>query len=116
MSEIIGLLITFLPLFAILWIANLAEGRRAKGQANNGLVILAYTLVIVIYGLGLFGGLVAQLVAFVHRVAPSALSLPPSAFLDDSLALVAVGVWLPSLIGILLLLPAVRRLFIPLSF
>jgi uncharacterized protein len=110
MSEIIGLLVTFLPLFVILWIANLAEARRARGQENQGLVVLAYVLVAVVYTIGLLGGLLAQVAAFAIKVAPDTLTLPPT-FPSDSLTWVGLGFWLPSLIGLLLLLPAVRRLF-----
>jgi membrane protease YdiL (CAAX protease family) len=111
MTEISGLLVMFLPLFVIVWIANLAEARREDGQPYSGMALAAYIALAVLYAIGLLFGLLMQLVAVAAAVNPT--------FFDDiginlpfsSLGLLALGLWVPSLLGILFLLPAVRRWF-----
>jgi uncharacterized protein len=111
MSETLSLVTMFVPLFFIVWIANVAEGRRREGQPYEGVAWVAYICVIVIYGLGFITGLLLQLAAFLTVADPSILEGIGEELSFASLPLLALGLWLPSLIGILLLLPPVRRLF-----
>jgi membrane protease YdiL (CAAX protease family) len=112
MSEIAGLVTTFIPLFFIAWLANLAEGRRERGEDYNGLAIVTYVFVVLLYGAAIFGGILMHLISAMAAVAPldPALAAPFADFEADSMLLLGVGLWLPSLIGILCLLPPVRRL------
>ena len=109
MGEILGLLAIFVPLFAIVWLANLAQAGREREQPSSGPAIVAYVLLAVLYGLGVLGGGVIQLVAVAMQVQPDAFATMPAGVAFASLPLLAVGVWAPSLAGLILLLPSVRR-------
>jgi membrane protease YdiL (CAAX protease family) len=121
MQDIIGLLVIFVPLMFILWLANLADRQREAGQpdAAQVLAVVAYTLLVLLYLGALAVGLVLQAVGALVGSG----SLPATvagtyrqmgidpAQIVAALPRVAVGLWLPALLGILLLLPPVRRLF-----
>jgi membrane protease YdiL (CAAX protease family) len=112
MTEILGIVTMFIPLFLIIWLANLAEARREKGEAHSGLAIVAYVFLAALYGLGLLGGLALQVgAAFIVNADPEALEGIAAGFSFSSLPLLAAGLWVPSLLGLLLLLPPVRRFF-----
>ena len=101
----------FLPLFLIMWLANLAQARREVDEPHTGFAITAYLLLAAIYGLALLGGLALQAgAAVLDQSDPSVFAEFGPAMDMTSLPLVALGLWLPSLIGLLLLLPPVRRL------
>src|SRR5262245_7961929 len=110
MSETFGTVLTFVPLFIIVWIANIAEARREKGEPYDSMALIAYVFVIVMYGAMFLIGLLLQLVAVAAKVNPEILAGPLSKFPADSLNLLAIGLWLPALFGVVLLLPAARRL------
>jgi membrane protease YdiL (CAAX protease family) len=110
MTEILGLVTIFLPLLAVMWLANLAQAQREKEQPNTGAAIAAYILVAAIYGLGVVVGLGLQAMAMLLQMQPGALETLPAELPVASFALLAVGIWLPSLVGLVLLLPPVRRL------
>jgi hypothetical protein len=106
--------ILFMPWIAILWLANLAERRRGEGRvaAANGWAALALGSLILLYllllatGLMLFGvGLLAQ-----GPLADAQVELPATGFDPQSLPQIGLGLWLPTLLGLILLLPPVRRL------
>jgi membrane protease YdiL (CAAX protease family) len=112
MSEILSIVAMFLPIFLIVWIANLAEGRRQRGEPHSGLTLVAYIFLIALYGLALLAGLVLQLGSvLVENADPALLADMGSNINFSSLPLLAAGLWVPSLLGLLLLLPAVRRFF-----
>jgi membrane protease YdiL (CAAX protease family) len=111
MTEALTLVLFFIPLFVIVWIANLSEGRRLQEQPYQGLAITAYVCVIALYGFGILAGLGLQLVSFAATMDPSAFAEIGADFSAQSMPLLALGFWLPSLIGMILLLPPVRRLF-----
>lgn len=120
MSELFGLLTTFFPLFVIVWVANLAEARRERGEDYNGLAIVSYVFVALMYGAALLGGVFVHLLNFLAGLETTdpALLGPLAEFEADSLFLLGVGLWLPSLFGMALLLPPVRRFiarFIPID-
>jgi membrane protease YdiL (CAAX protease family) len=116
MSELLFLAGAF-GLFALmLMIANLAERRRLAQEPYQGLALVSYLTLIFLYGLALIGGLAVQGVEMVLRTQPELLAemgmagdQNPFAQLA-SIQLFSLGLWLPALIGIVLLLPPVRRL------
>ncbi len=123
MSQILGLIVTFAPLLVILLAANLAEQRREHAQPHEGMALLSYLLIALPYVFGLIIGLMLQLVMLIAARQPSllgGLSLAggTAPFRVDSLALLGLGLWLPSLAGLILLLPPTRRLlssFLPID-
>jgi hypothetical protein len=109
MTEILSTVALFLPIFIIVWLANLAEARRERGEAYAGLAVVAYVFLIVLYVGSLLLGIVVQVAAFGAAADPDILEAVGEAMPMESLPLLATGLWLPSLLGLLLLLPAVRH-------
>lgn len=112
MSELISLVLLFVPLFAVFWVANVAEGRRARGEPYETPALAAYLLLAVVYAGGVAIGLLIQLGAALFARQPGLLAEAGIGELDQgiaSLPLVGLSLWLPSLLGLLLLLPPVRR-------
>lgn len=116
MDTVITILL-FLPFAAILWLANLADRRRVPGEKHPVLAGLTYGLLACLYlGLTLIG-----LAVFVVGIVPGELSAQATAafsFLSSDPAhvklaftRVGLGLWLPSLVALLLLLPPARGLF-----
>lgn len=111
MTELLSILGLFAPLFIILWLANVAEKRREQEEPYQGVALVAYVLLGALYIGGLGMGMLAQVAALVANAAggelPTAgnIAVMPIA----SLGTVALGLWVPSLVGLLLLLPPVRR-------
>ncbi len=104
--ETLLVVLTFVPLIFILWLANLGEERRIRA-------IVAYLLVALFYSSLIGFGIIIQVIG-AAATGPMAESLgetyaqmgiDPQAF-----ARMGLGLWLPSLFGILFLLPPVRRL------
>lgn len=111
MTEILSLVATFLPLFVIIGVANLAEARREKDEPYQGLALVAYVFLVAIYAAAILCGLLLHVISFAAATDPSILTGQLAIFGEaDSLALTAFGLWIPSLVGILLLLPVVRRI------
>ncbi len=117
MSEVMGMVVLFAPLFLVMFLANLAEQRRTQDEPYTGAALLGYLLVAALYGMGLLSGLLIQVSATLLEGQPQLMAelglagagaQPPLAV--DSLALLGLGLWLPSAVGLLLLLPPVRRL------
>src|SRR4051812_6622656 len=108
MSETLGTVMTFVPLFVIVWIANVAEARREKGETYSNVALVAYVLVVVLYAAMIVFGLLLQLFAFAAMVNPNILQGPLAKIRADSVGLLALGLWLPSVVGVILLIPAVR--------
>jgi uncharacterized protein len=113
--EIVFTIAIFLPLMLILWLANLAERKRSEGEVENWRVLagIAYAL------LGLFFLLLIVLGGLLHLagvMAQGASTADMGALLENTgldpavLPSLGFGMWLPSLLGLLLLLPPVRRL------
>jgi uncharacterized protein len=114
MSELVGLLLAFVPLLLILYIANLAEKQRAT-DGQSGLTVLTYAILATMYGLLIIAGLLLHLAGAIAILQPQVFaeafgttngSLP---FDLRSLAQIGLGLWAPSVVGIVLLLPVVRR-------
>ncbi|MCB0125255.1 MAG: CPBP family intramembrane metalloprotease [Caldilineaceae bacterium] len=100
MIELLNLLLLFAPLFLIVGLANLAEGAREHEKPFQGLAIAGYLLLSLLYLAAILIGLSLETV----------LAALDTTFQPDSLSLLTAGLWIPGLVGILLLLPPVRRL------
>jgi len=113
MSEIIGIIMAFVPVILVLSLANLAERLRRDGQPYGAPALFAYALVTALYGMGLLVGLGFQLAGALVTQQPGLAQEATGALgeldLLNSLPLLAAGIWLPSLTGLILLLPPVRR-------
>ena len=116
--EIISTVALFVLLGLIIFVANLAESRRQRGEAYRGLLFVSYGSLIFIYSVIFLGGLLLQQVAIrviqdpnmARQTAPFLAPGVNPAELLKGFAVYGLGIWLPALFGILLLVPAVRRL------
>ncbi len=109
MMELLSLLALFAPLFVVMWVANVAQRRREQGEPYQGVAVVAYVLLGALYLGGLGSGLLVQIAALVTGgVLPTA-GEGASDLPIASLTTVAIGLWAPSLVGLALLVPAVRR-------
>lgn len=125
MNEVISMFFLFAPLIFILVLANLAEVRRQQGEPYQGWAVTSYIILGLFYSLAILGGLAFNLIDMLMQRQPTLLDQmglqqgadnPLLQF--ESLSLLGFGLWLPSLFGILLLLPPIRRLlarFIPID-
>ncbi|HQY90397.1 CPBP family glutamic-type intramembrane protease [Caldilinea sp.] len=109
MVEILGVILQFLPVIVILFVANLAQKLRAQGQAYMPLAVLAYLMLILIYAaLALFGA-TALLAPLGLAAQPELQAQLDAAMPIQSWAWLGWGILLPSLAGLLLLLKPIRR-------
>ena len=109
----VGIIIMFLPILIVLALANLAQGMRERDEESLLPTALAYGLLVALYGGGVMAGIGLQLAGFVFSQQPGLATELMSGLgesLFDNLPLLALGIWLPSLAGILLLLKPVRKL------
>lgn len=117
MNEVISMFFLFAPLIFILVLANLAEARRQQGEPYQGWAVTSYVILGLLYAVALVVGLAINLFTILMQQQPTLLDQLGVQGADnpllkfDSLPLLGLGLWLPSLIGIFLLLPPVRRLF-----
>ncbi|MDI9548989.1 MAG: CPBP family intramembrane metalloprotease [Chloroflexota bacterium] len=113
MSEIIGVIMAFVPVILVLLLANLAERLRGNEQPYGAPALFAYVLLALMYGLGVMAGLGLHLAGTIAVQQPGLMSEAGGGFGGlgefDSLPLLAAGIWAPSLLGLILLLPPVRR-------
>lgn len=114
MMEVFSVIGIFLPIFLIAWLANLAEARRERGETYKDMAVISYIFLILVHLASLIIGLLIQFAATLATRDPDAFAAamadaPPMPFTIDSLQLVAAGLWVPSLLGLILLLPFVRR-------
>jgi len=107
--NLIGILILFAPFVVILFFANLAERRREGGAPGTEFAVLSYLFLLLIYCFLIIVGLIIQLMGMVAQSSQAAnLGVDTSAF--TALGGVGPALWIPSVFGILLLLPPLRRL------
>ncbi len=112
MSEFLSLFALFLPLVAILAVANAAQRARERNEPSGAFTAFAYILTAGLYLLLLIGGLLLLLAASVLQSQPAPEALGGAGLDFATLAnpaLLAWGLVLPALAGILLLLPPLRR-------
>jgi uncharacterized protein len=119
MQDILTSLVLFVPLIVIMWLASFADRQREQGRRDSGqvLAVISYALLVLLYLSFIAIGLLLQVLAVAWNG-----TLPPSlgqsyqqagidpASLAKAMPRVGLGLWLPSIFGILLLLPPVRRL------
>jgi membrane protease YdiL (CAAX protease family) len=111
MTEVFSVIMMFFPLFVIAWLANLAEARRQRGEPYGAFTALAYLILALVYAAGMLSGLALHAGSFFLEQTDAAVFEEAGIdFTFASLPLVGLGLWLPSLLGLLLLLPPVRRL------
>ncbi len=116
--EIISTAILFAFLGLIILIANVAEKRRQNNESYRRFAYISYGVLIVLYGTLCIGGVLLQQIAIRLVRDPSLAQQPNSLLMPgvDAVKLVGgfavygTGIWLPALLGMLLLLPVVRRL------
>lgn len=118
MSDPLSIVLLFLPLMVILWLANKADAERLHGSGGSGWARLTYTIVVAGFGLvlvaGLFlliGGALAgdNLLSLVDVVENTTVDPALAGRLLASLPWIGGGVASAALIALVLLLPAVRR-------
>ncbi len=125
--EILLTILLFVPFIVILWLANFGQHREAAGGASGRLgelesgrgrdgrlwTVLAYLILAGVYGLLILFGVALQLIGSAGQ-GPMASSLSGGygemGIDPATLSRVGLGMWLPSVFGLLLLLPFVRVL------
>ncbi len=114
--DLISTLLPFLPFIVIIWLANFADGASKREEPQPIFAVLTYVLLIVVYGLlFLFGVLVQVSSLLIRQVDMSAafqqfgMDAQVSPDIVRSLPTIGLGLWLPSLLAMILLLPPVRR-------
>lgn len=111
--DILSIVLIFLPLGIVLWLANLSWRKRIEGDLKSErlLKFLAYGLLALLFGgLILLGGLF-QIGGLLLPMAPNADEiLGDTGFDVGMLSRMGLALWLPSVLGLLMLLRAPRRL------
>lgn len=121
MTEVLGVVLQFMPLIILLLLANGAEKlRRMEPSRRSGtsmvLTVLSYSLLAVTFVILLLAGILLTLLGWLHRQGDSPVLTIPGAApelarqITEALPLIGAGFWIPSLLGLLLLIPPVRRL------
>jgi membrane protease YdiL (CAAX protease family) len=113
--DILAILLLFAPLVLILWLANQADLKRGSGEAEpaRAFAWITYGLLFLLYAALFVFGLVFLAIDLVQR-GPLGAQLgdiyTASGLGSISWSRAALGLCLPSLLGVVLLIPAVRRL------
>lgn len=114
MLDVIGIVAAFLPLLAILWLANLGQRMREQGIPHMAPVVVAYAFLIMLYLFCVLVGIGAWLAKGTLERQPEALE-PLLAMGVNPLEQVTSWAWLtwgmvvPAILGMVLLLKPVRR-------
>jgi uncharacterized protein len=110
--ETLTTILMFVPFIFVLWLVNLAYRKQVEGQAESAKALkwVSYALVMALYLGIMFVGFVLQLVGFLAQSIDPA-TLPVGAMSVDRLPVFALSLWAPALVGLLLLISPVRRLF-----
>jgi len=122
MQEVLNIVLIFVPLLFIFVLVNRAEAQRQRGQPYSGWSATAFALLILFYCLAILASVIPYTIEAARRepeflntlnqalVAAQMEPLDLANFVSvHSLPLVGLGLWLPALIGIILLLAPVRR-------
>ena len=109
MFEVFGVIVQFLPVILILFLANLAQRLRAQGLPYRAPALLAYASLALIYGLLVVLGLGALFASAALQRQPDLVEQMNAVLPVHSWAWLSWGVLLPSLVGLLLLLYPARR-------
>ncbi len=106
--EILGLIMQFLPVVVILFVANLAQKLRAEEKPYMPLAVLAYLLLALLFGVLALIGAVALLAAVAMQTQPELEAQVSNVAEVTSWPWLGWGFLLPSLAGLALLLKPVR--------
>lgn len=129
MSQVLSILVSFLPFILITVLANLAERDRRQGRTDSLMAPLTYMLLVLLYGIIGLVGLMLHLGGMIMRTPELQAQLletyrqfgiqaEDATDLLASLPRIGMGLWIPALVGVILILPAVRRLlarFLPID-
>ena len=125
MADFFGLIGVFVPLFVVLWLANMSERQRQVRDESRLFAVIAYLALVSIYLTLMSVGLLLQSFSFVISRQPQLLETLGNGLVDASMlerisstSVMGIGVWAPALLGILLLTPPLRRLcarFLPID-
>ncbi len=121
-SNILGNIVTFTPIIFLFYLVNLSErGRTAQNpDRGKGIGIICYTLVAISYTFCLVLGIIIHLLGLVMS-GPTGAAIRQSMQQDLQMSLqdvseiltqldeVGLGLWLPSLVALLVLLPPIRK-------
>lgn len=116
MNDAVGSLLIFIPLALLLLLANLGERRRLTTPGLDPWTFLTYAILIGLYVTLAFAGVAYAVFQTLPQFAEMAKTTPALQAGDSSV--LAWGFILPSLAGLILLLPPVRRLcarFLPID-
>lgn len=111
--DVLLVVVILLPLILALWLANLSQRRRVEGdvQTERLLKLFAYGILALMYGLLLLVGLALQGLGLLASGSPGfADALASGGLTEETLPRMALGMWLPSLLGLLMLTRPARRL------
>lgn len=113
--EILTMLLFFIPLVLVLWLANFSHRKRIEGDASSERVfkLLAYGLLFLLYGGLIVLGVGAQVLGIVAQAGLTSdleVALEAGGLSADAFARVGLGLWAPSLLGLALLTRPARRL------
>ena len=119
MSQIIPLLFAIIVALLIFLFANWAERNREQNEPYGGQAFMSYIMVAILFGLLLFIREVIHLSGAVDAAVPNGeIANTLRGFLNEAygtdqfvanLPAIGLGLWLPSLIALLLLLPPLRK-------
>ncbi len=125
MANFFGLIGVFVPLFVVLWLANMSERQRQTRDDSGLFAFFAYLTLVSIYLTLMSFGLLVQAFSLVVSRQPELLETLGSGLVEtavleriSSTSVMGIGIWAPALLGILLLTPPVRRLcarFLPIN-
>jgi CAAX protease family protein len=113
--DILGVLLLFAPLVFILWVANEADRKKAQGESDGArtLTWITYGLLLSLYALLALFGMLFVVIGLLQR-GPLGAQLrdayAASGFGAVSWSIVGLGLFCPSILGVILLLPPLRRL------
>lgn len=113
--EILTMLLFFIPLVLVLWLANFSYRKRIEGETQSERVfkLLAYGLLFLLYGGLIVLGVGAQVLGLVAQAGLTSnleVVLEAGGLSADAFARVGLGLWAPSLLGLALLTRPARRL------
>lgn len=110
--DILFTVLIFLPLSIVLWLANLSWRKRIEGDLKSEqlLKLSAYGLLALLFGMLILTGVMLQITGLLATGMPGlAEAIPAAGFPVETLPRVGLGLWLPSVFGLLMLLRPPRR-------
>lgn len=116
MSDLIGLAVLFIFLGVLFAFANIADREYERGESGRAWAAITYGVLILFYGLAAVVGLGIWLFSTLAQANPELLQQtqiggqPNPLEMFANPALFGMGLAIPSLVGMLLLLPPVRKL------